>query len=227
MLRIRNRLCGERPRGVHGFPQDAIETQVCCEPVQEEVTVEERDEITDGYFDAIVAREIIQPVERTIIQPVERQILQGSMEDVTEPIQYETERLSVIVEEDAVPQLIENFIPQETVETREEVTETFYDAIAQRDIYQPIVRTIVQPVEIRRVRPQVETVTAPVRYETARGQQIIINIGTSGCACGNYLKAEMKAMHRLCFGKAKLAPAHLAGAFLFARQIKHRAFNDV
>ena len=60
-----------------GGSQDAVETQVCCEPVQEEVTVEKRDEITESYFDAIVAREIIQPVERTIIQPVERQILQG------------------------------------------------------------------------------------------------------------------------------------------------------
>lgn len=148
-----------------GGSQTAVETQVCCEPVSEEVTTERREDVTETFFDAITSREIIQPVERTIIQPIERQIAEGRVENVTDPVQYEEEVLPVIVEEDPVPAVIENVIPQETVETREERTETFYDAIAQRDIIQPVERTTVVPVQRRIIRPRTETVTAPTRYE--------------------------------------------------------------
>lgn len=148
-----------------GGSQEAIETQVCCEPVQEEVTTETREDITESYFEAVTRREIIQPVERTIIQPVERQILDPQTENITDPVRYEEERLPVIVEEDPVPQVVENVIEQETVEQREDVTETYYDVIARRDVIQPVERTVVVPVQRRIVREKTETVTAPTRYE--------------------------------------------------------------
>ncbi len=143
-----------------------IETQVCCEPVQEEVTTETREEVMETYFDAITQREIIQPVERTIVQPIERQVLQPRTETVTETVRYEEDRLPVIVEEDPVPQVVETVTVDETVQTREDVTETYYDAIDRRDIIQPVERTVIVPVQRRIVRPRTETVTADTRYET-------------------------------------------------------------
>ena len=148
-----------------GGSQDAIETQVCCEPVQEEVTTEMREDITESFFDAITAREIIQPVERTIIQPIERQILDPQTETVTEAVRFEEERLPVIIQEDPVPAMVENVIEQETVERRDDITETYYDVIARRDIIQPVERTVVVPVQRRILREKTETVTAPTRFE--------------------------------------------------------------
>ncbi len=148
-----------------GGSQTAIETQVCCEPVEEQVTEQSVEDITETYFDAVTSREIIQPVERTIIQPVERQILRARTEDVTETVRFEQEVLPVLIREQPAPELVENVIPQETVETREELTETYFDAVTRRDVIQPIERTTVVPVQRRIVRPETETVTAPTRYE--------------------------------------------------------------
>ncbi|MEL6661809.1 MAG: hypothetical protein AAFR33_02310 [Pseudomonadota bacterium] len=148
-----------------GGSQEAVETQVCCEPVQEQVSTERREEVTEEFFDALTSRTVIQPLERTIVQPIERQMLQGRVEDVTEPTRFEEEILPVIVQEDPVPAVIENVIPQERTETREEVTEEFYDVVVQRDVIQPIERVTVVPVQRRIVRPRTETVTAPTRYE--------------------------------------------------------------
>ncbi|MEL6956035.1 MAG: hypothetical protein AAFO88_05285 [Pseudomonadota bacterium] len=148
-----------------GGSQEAVETQVCCEPVQEQVSTERREEVTEEFFDALTSRTVIQPLERTIVQPIERQMLQGRVEDVTEPTRFEEEILPVIVQEDPVPAVIENVIPQERTESREEVTEEFYDVVVQRDVIQPIERVTVVPVQRRIVRPRTETVTAPTRYE--------------------------------------------------------------
>ena len=75
-----------------------------------------------------------------------------------------------------------NYIPQVSTQTREEVSETYFEAVTQRDIIQPVVRRIIQPVEYRRVRPQTERVTAPTRYETQRASLVVLNVG-GGCNC--------------------------------------------
>ncbi|MEM9740313.1 MAG: hypothetical protein AAF829_10615 [Pseudomonadota bacterium] len=148
-----------------GGSQEAVETQVCCEPVQENVTTQSREDVTEEFFEALTARTVIQPLERTIVQPIERQILQGHVEDIIEPTQFEENILPVIVEEDAVPTVIETVIPQETIESRAEVTEEFYDVIVQRDVIQPIEQVTIVPVQRRIIRPSFETVTAPTRFE--------------------------------------------------------------
>lgn len=144
----------------------AVASELCCENVEEVITEETEVQETTTYVDAVTEREIIQPVERTLIQPIEREVINGRKETVTAPVQYEEEVLPVIVEREQVPQIVENVIPQETFETREEVTERVEDVIAQRDIIQPIVRTTVIPVERRIDRPQIMEETAPPRYET-------------------------------------------------------------
>ena len=144
----------------------AVETEICCENVQEVVT--ERTEIqeTETYVDAVTEREIIQPVERTLIQPVTRQVVQGRTETVTEPVQYEEQVLPVIVDEEPVPPVVEQVIPQESFETVEQVTERTEEVIAQRDVIQPIVRTTVVPVQRRIDRPVVVNETAAPQFET-------------------------------------------------------------
>ena len=89
-----------------------------------------------------------------------------------------------IVDADPIPETVENFIPQVTTENREEVTETFFDAVTQRDIIQPIVRTLVQPVEVRRVRGQTETLTNDTQFETVRASLVVLNVG-GPCNCAN------------------------------------------
>lgn len=138
-------------------------------------------EVQDVYIDT-VTRNVIQPVVITTIQPVERRVLRGQTEQVTAQTRYEEERLPVRVEADPVPQTQVNYIPQVSTQTREEVTETYFEAVTQRDVVQPVVRKIIQPVEYRRVRPQVEQVTAPTRYETQRASLVVLNVG-GGCNC--------------------------------------------
>lgn len=144
----------------------AVETTECCENVSEAVTEELDVQETTTFVDAVTEREIIQPVERTLIQSVERRVLQPRTETVTDAVQFEEQVLPVRVEEDPVPPVVENVIPQETVEVREEVTEVFEDVVAQRDIIQPIVRTTVIPVQRRIDREQIVQETAPTRFET-------------------------------------------------------------
>ncbi len=144
----------------------AVDSELCCENVNEVVTQETRVEETTTYVDAVTEREIIQPVERTLIQPVEREVINGRKETVTEPVRYEEEVLPVIVEEDDVPAVTENVITEQSFETREEVTERVEDVVARRDVIQPIVRTTIIPVQRRIDRPQLVEETAPTRYET-------------------------------------------------------------
>jgi hypothetical protein len=148
-----------------GGSDAAVETVQCCENVEERV--EERSEVkeTESFFDAVTSREIIQPIQRTLIQPVERRVPQGRNETVTEDMRFEENRLPVRIERDPVPQVVVNNIPQETTETREEVTETFYDVVGRREIIQPVERTTVVPVQRRITRNRVETVTAEPRFE--------------------------------------------------------------
>ncbi len=158
------------------------------DPVVEEVVIQQVSERTvlevqDVYIDEIT-RKVIQPVVITTVQPVERQILQAQTETVTAPVQYQEERLPVRVEEAFVPETVITYIPDVTEQTREEYTETYFDAVTRREVIQPVVRTLVQPVEIRRVRATTETVTAPTRYETVRAALIVLNLG-SGCICAD------------------------------------------
>ncbi len=144
----------------------AVETVMCCENVEEQIETRTEIEETTEYIDVVTRREITQPVQRTLIQPITREVLQGSVEDITEDRVYETKRLDTRYERDAVPTVVENYIPQVTTETREERTETIYDVITRRDIIQPVERTTVVPVQRRIVRPITETVTNEIRYET-------------------------------------------------------------
>ncbi|MFC6198085.1 hypothetical protein [Ponticaulis profundi] len=152
----------------------AVDSEICCENINEVVTEETQVEETTTYVDAVTEREIIQPIERTLIQPVERRLIEGRTETVTEPTQYEEEVLPLIVEEDDVPPVVENIIEQETVETREDVTETYIDAVTEREVIQPIVRTTVVPVQRRIDRPQLVEETAPTRYETINAPKQVI-----------------------------------------------------
>lgn len=151
-----------------GGSQTAIDSNLCCENVEERVTEQTEVEETTTYFDAVTRRDIIQPVERTLTQPVERRIIRPRTEEVTEETRYEEERLPIIIEQDDVPPVTENVIEDVTVENLEERTETFYDVITRREITQPVERTTVVPVQRRITRPRTETVTAETRYETVR-----------------------------------------------------------
>lgn len=144
----------------------AVDSELCCENVNEIVTEKLETQETTVAIDAVTEREIIQPVERTLIQPVEREVINGRTETVTDQVQYEEQVLPLIVNQDEVPPVTENIIPQESFETREQRTERVEEVIAQRDIIQPIVRTTVIPVQRRIDRPQVVTETAQPRYET-------------------------------------------------------------
>ncbi len=148
-----------------GSNQTAVETVQCCENVEERV--EERTEVkeTETVFNAVTQRDVIQPVQRTLIQPIERRVARGRVESSTEAERVEENRLPVRIERDPVPQVVTNTIPQERTETREERTETTYDAVGRREVIQPVERTTVVPVQRRITRPRVETVTAEPRYE--------------------------------------------------------------
>ena len=149
-----------------GGSQTAVNSEVCCENVDEQVVQNTEVQETTTFFDAVTSRTIIQPVEVTQIQPVERRIVRARTETITEDTRFEEERLPVRVERDPTPAVVENVIPQETTESREEVTESFYDAVVSRDIIQPVVRTTVIPVQRRITRPRTETVTNETRFET-------------------------------------------------------------
>ena len=150
----------------NGGSTAAVSQEICCENVDEQVVQNTEVQETTSYFDAVTSRTIIQPVERTLVQPIERRIVRARTETITEDTRFEEERLPVRVESDPVPTPVDNLIPQETTQTREETTESFYDAVTQRDIIQPIVRTTVIPVQRRITRPRTETVTNETRYET-------------------------------------------------------------
>ncbi len=153
-----------------GGSQTAVETTMCCENIEERVETRSEVEETTTYVDAVTRREILQPVQRTLIQPIERRVAQGSTEDITEDMRYEENRLPVRIERDETPTVVENYIPQITTETRDEITETYYDVVTQRDIIQPVERTTVIPVQRRIVRPRTETITNDTRYETNRAE---------------------------------------------------------
>ena len=125
---------------------------------------------------------MVQPVVGTTIQPVVNEVLQGRTETITRDTRYETETLARRTERVSVPETVVNYIPQVTEEYQEERSETYFEAVTQRDIYQPVVRTIIQPIEIRKMNAKTETVTNPTRYETVRASLVVLNIGAS-CDC--------------------------------------------
>ena len=171
------------------FPYTTLfRSQVNTEPapevvenVTEAISVRTVFEVEDVYVDR-VTRNVIQPVIITTIQPIERRILRAQAETITAPVQYEEQTLPGRIEEAVIPETIVNYIEQVTEETRKELTETYFEAVTQRDVIQPIVRTLIQPIEIRRPNIQTETVTAPTRYETVRATLVVLNIG-NGCNC--------------------------------------------
>ena len=138
-------------------------------------------EVEDVYIDN-VTRNVIQPVVVTTIQPVVNEVLQGRTETIMRDTRYETETLARRTERAPVPETVVNYIPQLTEEYQEEHSETYFEAVTQRDIYQPVVRTIIQPIEIRKMNAKTETVTNPTRYETVRASLVVLNIGAS-CDC--------------------------------------------
>ena len=138
-------------------------------------------EVEDVYIDNVTGN-IIQPVVVTTIQPVVNEVLSGRTETETRATRYETETLAGKVESVRVPDTVVNYIPQVTEEYQEERSETYFEAVTQRDIYQPVVRTIIQPIEVRKMNAKTETVTNPTRYETVRASLVVLNIGDS-CNC--------------------------------------------
>lgn len=138
-------------------------------------------EVEDVYIDN-VTRNVIQPVIVTTVQPVVKEVLKGRTETITNETRYETETLSTIKESVTVPDTVVNYIPQITEEHKEEYSETHFEAVTHRDIYQPVVRKIIQPIEVRKMNPKHETVTNPTRYETVRASLVVLNIGTP-CDC--------------------------------------------
>ena len=138
-------------------------------------------EVEDVYIDQ-VTRNVIQPIVITTVQPVINEVLQGRTETETLPTRYETDTLSGMRESVSVPQTVVNYIPSVEEVYQEERSESYFDAVVQRDIYQPVVRTIVQPIEYRRVSAKTETVTNPTRYETVRASLVVLNLGAP-CNC--------------------------------------------
>ena len=125
---------------------------------------------------------MIQPVIVSTVQPVVKEVLKGRTETITNATIYETETLSTIKESVRVPDTVVNYIPQITEEHKEEYSETHFEAVTHRDIYQPMVRKIIQPIEVRKMNPKHEAVTNPTRYETVRASLVVLNIGTP-CDC--------------------------------------------
>ena len=138
-------------------------------------------EVEDVYIDN-VTRNVIQPVIITTIQPVVNEVLQGRTETETRATRYETETLAGQLESVSIPDTIVNYIPQVEEAYEEERTETYFEAVTQRDIYQPVTRTIIQPIEVRKMNARTETITNPTRYETVRASLVVLNIGDS-CNC--------------------------------------------
>jgi hypothetical protein len=138
-------------------------------------------EVEDVYIDQIT-RNIIQPIVITTVQPVINEVLQGRTETETRETRYETETLPGRTESVTVPQTVVNYIPSVEEVYQEERSETYFDAVTQRDIYQPVVRTIIQPIEYRRVNARTETVTNATRYETVRASLVVLNLGAP-CNC--------------------------------------------
>jgi hypothetical protein len=170
------------------YYEERLPVQVNTEPapavtenIQPQISERTVFEVEDVYIDQIT-RNIIQPVVITTVQPIERRLVRAQSETVTAPVQYEEQRLPGRVEDAIIPETVVNYIPQVTEETREEYSESTFQAVTQRDVIQPIVRTLIQPVEIRRPRVQTETVTAPTRYETVRASMVVLNVG-GGCDC--------------------------------------------
>lgn len=151
------------------------------ETVIEQVTERTVLEVEDVYVDRVI-RQVIQPVIITTVQPVERHVLKATSETVTAPARVEEETLPLRVIDAVIPQTVVNYIPQVTEESREELVETTFEAVTQRDVIQPVRRTLIQPVEIRRANVKTETVTAPTRYETVRASLVVLNVA-SACGC--------------------------------------------
>ncbi|MEM1037512.1 MAG: hypothetical protein AAGI14_12210 [Pseudomonadota bacterium] len=138
-------------------------------------------EVEDVYIDQIT-RNIIQPVVITTVQPVINEVLRGRVESETLPTQYEERTLPGITEGVSVPQTVVNYIPQVQNVAQEEYSETYFDAVTRRVVYQPKVINTVQPVIIERPRARTETQTLPTRYETVRASLVVLDLGAP-CNC--------------------------------------------
>lgn len=138
-------------------------------------------EVEDVYIDQ-VTRNIIQPIVVTTVQPVINEVLRGRVERDTLGTQYEERMLPGITEGVSVPQTVVNYIPQVQNVSDEEYSESYFDAVTRRVVYQPKVINTVQPVIIERPRARTETETLPTRYETVRASLVVLNLGAP-CAC--------------------------------------------
>ena len=138
-------------------------------------------EVEDIYIDQ-VTRNIIQPVIVTTVQPVVNEVLRARVETETRPTITNTVTLDSQYRSVAVPQTVVNYIDTTEEVYQDEYSETYFTAVTHRDVYQPVVRTVIQPIENRLIRAQTETITNPTRYETVRASLVVLNLGAP-CNC--------------------------------------------
>ncbi|MEL7231284.1 MAG: hypothetical protein AAGJ85_02085 [Pseudomonadota bacterium] len=138
-------------------------------------------EVEDVYIDQ-VTRNIIQPVVITTVQPVINEVLRGRVESETLSTRFEERTLPGITEGVSVPQTVVNYIPQVQEVFEEEYSESRFDAVTRRIVYQPKVVNTIQPVIIERPRARTETQTLPTRYETVRASLVVLDLGAP-CNC--------------------------------------------
>jgi hypothetical protein len=138
-------------------------------------------EVSDVYVDR-VTKNVTQPVRITTIEPVQREVIRPRKETIQSDVQYRTERLPVRVIPAQPVQPVINYIEQVTEKQVEDYRESYYQAVTQHDIIQPVVTTRVQPVEYVRYQGVTEVIERPVRYETVRADTVILNVGV-GCIC--------------------------------------------
>jgi len=138
-------------------------------------------EVEDVYIDRLT-RNVIQPVIETTIQPVVNQVISGRIETETRPVIYNSTTLPAETRRVVVPETRVNYIPQVENVYQEAYSETYFDAVTHRDVYQPVVRTVIQPIENRRIRETTETITNPTRYETVRASLVVLTLDAP-CGC--------------------------------------------
>jgi len=146
----------------------AVQTELCCENVNEVVTTEKKIEETTVPVDRVTKRDIIQPVEITKVQPVIKEVINPKTQEVTQPVKKEQVVLQPIINKDKLPKLQENVTVQEKIVDQVKRTEVVEDVVARRDIIQPIERTTIIPVQRRIDRPVIQEETRQIRHETRK-----------------------------------------------------------
>ncbi len=138
-------------------------------------------EVSDVYVDR-VTKNITQPVHITTIEPIQREVIRPRKETVEAAVQYRTERLPVRVIPVQPVEPVVNVIEQVSEKRVEDYRESYFQAVTQHNVIQPVVTTRIQPVEYVRYEGLVEQVERPVQFETIRADTVVLNVG-AGCVC--------------------------------------------